>query len=162
MLWKQLNKLMQNVKPNRAAEVVLEALEIKSRPTDVFNLSNMLGAKVKFANITEQGILHFIDDVPTMFVKHNETNVKQRFTIAHQLGHILLHSNDNNANIYFKDLSYSVDNKMEQEANRFAANILIPESELINLIRLDYTKEKIANYFDVSIDVLNWQISDVA
>ena len=161
MLWKQLHKLMQNVKPNRAAEVVLEALEIKSRPTDVFNLSNMLGAKVKFANMTEQGILHFIDDVPTIFVKYNEINVKQRFTIAHQLGHALLHFNYD-ANIYFKDLSYSVDNKMEQEANRFAANILMPESELINLIRLDYTKEKIANHFDVSLDVLNWQIFDIA
>lgn len=161
MLWKQLSKLMRNVKANRAAEVIIEALEIKTRPIDVINLCHTLGATFRLADMNEEGILHFIEGTPTIFVKHNATNVKQRFTIAHQLGHLLLHSNDDNANIYFKDLSYSVDNKMEQEANRFAANILIPEFEIINIIRVGYSKEKIANYFNVSIGLVDWQISDI-
>jgi Zn-dependent peptidase ImmA (M78 family) len=147
---------------DRTAQLILNAFEVKKCPIDVFELAHMLEVNVRLADITDEGLLHFIEGIPTIFVRYNAPNTHKRFTIAHELGHLFLHSNENMLNIYFRDTSYSVSNDMEQQANRFAANILIPEFELIALIKQGKTKEQMANYFDVSQGVLDWQIFDLS
>ena len=74
---------------------------------------------------------------------------RQRFTLAHELGHIFLHSNDTvnyqKSVLLFRD-GHSSDGSdpKEREANRFAAELLMPES----LLRAEL--EKVG-----SIDLLN-------
>lgn len=68
---------------------------------------------------------------------------RKRFTIAHELGHLLLHKNsvsyDQGGIMMFRDghSSEGIDRK-EVQANRFAAELLMPEQD----IRLDLAKEK--------------------
>ena len=61
---------------------------------------------------------------------------RQRFTAAHELGHYLLHASEGDS--FFVDKSYhrsplssAGTNKHEIEANRFAANLLMPKAFLI-------------------------------
>lgn len=57
---------------------------------------------------------------------------RKRFTIAHELGHFELHSSTDLSLICLpKDIQFSItpsDNKIEFEANTFAAELLMPES----------------------------------
>lgn len=71
----------------------------------------------------------FITDkgFPVIIVNKNFTNDRKRFTIAHELGHILLH----NENL-FPISSYR---DKEKEANIFASEFLMPESEIKNSLR---------------------------
>lgn len=66
-----------------------------------------------------------------------DSSVRRRFTIAHELGHILLHSKLNPTEL----LNSSNSKRIEYEANLFASFLLMPESTFsrdINGIGLDY------------------------
>lgn len=72
---------------------------------------------------------------------HSET--RQRFTIAHELGHYLLHPHSNQVHVdkrfhaQFRDsLSSKGTDKQEREANLFAAEILMPRFLLQNDLSL--------------------------
>jgi Zn-dependent peptidase ImmA (M78 family)/DNA-binding XRE family transcriptional regulator len=71
----------------------------------------------------------FITDkgFPVIIVNKNFSNDRKRFTIAHELGHILLH----NENL-FPISSYR---DKEKEANIFASEFLMPEDEIKNSLR---------------------------
>lgn len=71
----------------------------------------------------------FITDkgFPVIIVNKNFSNDRKRFTIAHELGHILLH----NENLY----PISSYRDKEKEANIFASEFLMPENEIKNSLR---------------------------
>jgi Zn-dependent peptidase ImmA (M78 family) len=76
---------------------------------------------------------------------------RQRFTIAHEIGHRIRHA----ANCeHFEDTTFFRNgdtNPMEVEANRFAAEILMPEDEFISYLKNKSAKvEDIAEFFHVS------------
>jgi len=65
-----------------------------------------------------------------------ESEVRQRFTLAHELGHFILHSDNkddylfvDNAKVMFRtNKTSNQDYRREREANIFAASILMPQS----------------------------------
>ena len=59
-----------------------------------------------------------------IFYNNETTPERQRFSIAHELGHILLHSPDG-ATVYNREISPNDDPK-ESEANIFASRLLAP------------------------------------
>lgn len=63
-------------------------------------------------------------DRPYIFVNSDkETNVRIRFSVAHEIGHLLMHAD----NYTEEDLKREVlNNKTEDEANRFAGALLLP------------------------------------
>lgn len=71
----------------------------------------------------------FITDkgFPVIIINKNFSNDRKRFTVAHELGHILLH-NDNNYPV-------SAYREKEKEANVFAGEFLMPEGEIKNSLR---------------------------
>ena len=64
-----------------------------------------------------------------IFYNEQCTVQRQRFTVAHELGHILLH---NESGIYNREPSAN-DNPIEQEANVFASRLLAPACVLWGL-----------------------------
>ena len=66
----------------------------------------------------------------------NDAITRQRFTVAHELAHYLLHrdylSDDNPENVLFRG---KLSNKKEIEANRLAAKILMPANAIDNYIQ---------------------------
>ena len=71
---------------------------------------------------------------PEIVVNSNHVEGRRRFTMAHELGHILFHwnwpkkkLNKNEVSILYRnENSEQSDNIVEQEANEFAAQILLP------------------------------------
>jgi Zn-dependent peptidase ImmA (M78 family) len=73
---------------------------------------------------------------PTVIVNSKLPKTRQRFTLAHELGHLIIPWHlgtivDDIYNDAYKNFLYS---QLEQEANRFAAEILLPEKWIIKKI----------------------------
>lgn len=93
---------------------------------------------------------------------------RERFTLAHELGHLFLHMgyiidserwnslSEVEKYVFYRDNTSSVD---EYEANEFAASFLMPRDEFVTVAEkhLDknrYALEPISTYFGVSTDAV--------
>lgn len=88
-----------------------------------------------------------------------QSEQRQRFTLAHELGHFCLHNHLINGphkeKIFFRS---SVTDKMEKEANEFASDLLIPRDVLLEKIRSGTNKlSELAKYFNVSLDAMRYK-----
>ena len=76
---------------------------------------------------------------------------RQRFTLAHELAHFLLHPDQSTQFVdekLFRDNSF---NRIEREANQFAGALLMPEDEFRRVVReTNGAVSAIADYFAVS------------
>lgn len=115
-------------------------------------------------------------------VNQEDAEVRQRFTIAHELGHLLLHRYttphaDAGYKIRFRDEMSSTGSVREEiEANQFAAELLMPENLILSYlvkVGFDYASPdtddtaakklaSIASKFEVSIQSLSFRIANLA
>ncbi len=65
-------------------------------------------------------------DQKLIFVNATEAPVRKRFTIAHEIGHIVLHAGDGNIVDYRRQIDCPA-SPQEREANEFAAELLMPK-----------------------------------
>ena len=76
---------------------------------------------------------------------------RQRFTISHELGHFIKHRNQHDS---FKDSTFfrnGDSNHIEREANKFAAELLMPKKAFDEFIQnISSTVEDIGKHFQVS------------
>src|SRR4051794_26361057 len=79
--------------PYESAEAVLTRVGIKSLPAPVEKIAKSLGAQVRFAAFDNElsGMIHIKDGLPIIGVNALHHPNRQRFTIAHELGHLELH-----------------------------------------------------------------------
>ena len=78
---------------------------------------------------------------------------RDRFTIAHEIGHYILHNNNMVAlTRVFPDEKIKPYEDIEWQADAFAGELLCPSSAITNM-----PVEKIANYYGVSLQAANAQ-----
>lgn len=94
----------------------------------------------------------------------NMSKTRRNFAIAHELGHLFLHTNfieskTDAEQLYIPDFYKNRDYKKEKEANDFAMNLLMPENEYIDKVKRytnpqtdDVNIQSVAEYFGVSVD----------
>lgn len=128
---------------------------IESSPLDVSALTKLLGIKMRFEPMSgdESGCLKkeaktggWIMTVNSLHHPH-----RQRFTIAHELGHFIQHSILADS---FEDSAFFRNgemNRMETEANKFAAELLMPDTKFNEFVSAGSVRvEEIAEFFQVS------------
>lgn len=106
----------------------------KSYPVDVVEIALDLGIKVYSAYGTEELSGKIIrnekmggDSGYAIFVNDMDSPVRKRFTIAHELAHYILHKKEIGDGIVEDALYRSgLSTKQESEANKLAADILMP------------------------------------
>jgi len=117
-----------------------------SIPVDVTKIAKKQNARLVIDDLSSSGLSGFAyqkDNERIIGVNKLESDERQRFTIAHELGHLFLHKNavnyDQGGIMLFRDghSSEGTDHR-EVQANRFAAELLMPEKD----IRLDLAKEQ--------------------
>ena len=112
-----------------------------SIPVDPVLLANKLGIRVSnavFSEPTISGMIAKRGENCSLLINDNDTPYRKRFSIAHELGHCLLHlfANDgefiDNEIDLFRIEAFDADGKQLQEieANQFAAALLM-DAELI-------------------------------
>lgn len=99
----------------------------KYKTNNPFELAEALGIDVLYENLGSiNGYYTKILRCKFIHVNYNLDEARQRYTIAHELGHALLHPNANTPFLREKTL-FSVD-KLERQANTFAVELLMPDS----------------------------------
>ena len=165
--------------PQVRAKQILVRLGIHSAPTPVEKIAKMLGAHVRFSPFDEElsGMIYIKDGVPIIGVNSLHHPNRQRYTIAHELGHLELHRQlitsevhvDKNFPVLMRDpQSASGTELIEIQANQFAAELLMPRALIEQAIDkkefdIDDTGpiEELAKRFRVSKQALEYRIRTV-
>ena len=127
---------------------VLLDLKIRELPIKIGEICNKLEIAVHYYTPTDgkDGFCTQIDGKPHIFISDRISPERQRFTAAHELGHILLgHIESNGSNK--GRIGDSVDSR-ERAANVFAGRLLAPGCVLWALNA--YTPEEIASLCQIS------------
>ncbi|MGA9525959.1 MAG: ImmA/IrrE family metallo-endopeptidase [Myxococcaceae bacterium] len=115
--------LWKTLKEERAgADDILRTLGIAFPPVDVQAVAQRLGITLGWSD-HHSGELRVEGDDALILIRKGEALVRQRFTVAHELGHLMLHSVDR---AYRHNDSTFAGNTMEIQANQFAADLLMP------------------------------------
>ncbi len=122
------------VEAERAAQELLDRHGIVEPPTPVEDLAAGNGIVVIREPFEDDGVSGVLIREPSrIMIIVNAANalVRQRFTIAHEIGHFELHQGDvyldGRARVNFRDgLSSMATDREEIEANAFAAALLMP------------------------------------
>lgn len=147
-------------------------------PIKIEEIARMEGLKVTPLQLEADvsGLLVIENDQAVIGYNKNESRVRRRFTVAHELAHYCLHRDQSSLFIdkQFRAYrtspsSYSLKTQhLEQEANAFAAAILMPadlvEAEVektnIDLGSEDEIKE-LAKLFDVSTTAMHYRLANL-
>lgn len=137
--WPEFKFLPLNIEegytPAYIAEYNRKILQLKkdSSVKDICNLLESNGIILYEMNSLDKfdGVSFFTDKgFPVIVINKAFPNDRKRFTIAHELGHILLHNESN-----FPISGYRDEKCKEKEANEFASELLMPEKDIKNSLR---------------------------
>lgn len=130
----------------RAAEMLLAQVSDKSPPIDVITIAKQY-AYIRRDTLPSDVSGMLVPSHPDskkrwiIVINRVQSSTRQRFTVAHELGHIVLHQYDTpHADgppiVHFRDDQSSLGtNKEEIEANQFAAELLLPAQILVPRLR---------------------------
>lgn len=135
-------------------------------PVDIVGLAEALGLSIRERNL-ESNSGEIVRDIERggfsgycILVNAVHAWVRKRFTIAHEIGHFLRHR-DRISNRLIDDHLYrsSLGNTKENEANRLAADLLMPR-RLIAQFRAEGITgpEEMALKFNVSVDAMKTRL----
>lgn len=116
---------------------------------------------VNFENPDIEGIYNRSEKV--IYVKDSTAYPRVAFTIAHELGHYYLHQ-DKPAEVFYRNdaLFLNPDHKeQEQEANWFAASLLMPKEIFIDFWQIINDIDQIASRFSVSNSAAYWRLKNL-
>ena len=172
-------------KAARAAQRVLEELKVRKVPVDVRSLCRK-HAFVMTETLPADVAGMLVPMAPdaskpyAILVNKTHSHQRQRFTMAHELGHLLIHRftephADSAPRVRFRDekSTQGVD-RDEIEANQFAAELLMPADLVVQRLRkvgfgspsqeLDENAEwlaKLAQEFNVSVHAMSVRIGNL-
>ena len=144
---------------------IFSMYQITEAPVDVEFIAKQLGFEVHpfdFPNEISAAI-KTIDSLKVIGVNSSHPKTRQRFSIAHELGHYLSgHEEFDEEKRAFVDPSkkyLSPQFKQEEEADEFAAELLMPESLLnIDVLENHLTLTELAEKYEVSEQAMTIQL----
>lgn len=163
------------------AQRLLNASNIQSAPVPVEELARSCGADVRYRKFDGgiSGLLLRPEEGGVVIGVHAQhARTRQRFTIAHELGHFMMHRGrsvivehlNRSARVNFRDgLSALATDREEIEANQFAAGLLMPPA----LVEAEFDKqfpkhaedrvvELLARKFEVSPQAMRFRLMNLA
>ena len=149
---------------------ILGECNVGEPPVPIEAIAQRYGLQIRFQALQSDlsGFLYREQGDGVIGVNSIHAKVRQRFTIAHELGHFLLHQNDSlhvdrAVHVKFRsNLAKQGTDVDEMEANSFAAEILMPralierefeQSEPIDVLDEDFII-RLAHRYNVSIQAL--------
>ncbi len=140
-------------------------------PVPLEQIARREGIKIELAPLddTLSGMSFIKNGVAVIVLNLNHHPNRRRFTLAHEIGHHLLHVPYLTNNVHVDKIvlnrdamsSQALDDK-EMEANAFAAELLMPESELRRYRHVDLNDDEflhgLARKLKVSVTALTYRL----
>ena len=149
----------------REAIRLLNESGIYEPPVNPVEIARSIGVSVNFVTFSgaSDGVSGLYDPRhDEILVNQEEAGVRQTFTIAHELGHKVLHEEWAKSEAYkvlWRDLARQAKDRWEQEANAFAANLLMPR-QMVDAYRA-FPVSVIAKIFAVSEAVAGYRLKNL-
>lgn len=142
---------------DKAAQDAAEVLDTHwalGFPVDPERIAEAIGMIVERRHLRDgtSGMLRVEQDAsPEIYVDVNDVEQRQRFTIAHELGHYFERTTSGATDFNFIDRRGAEYDAHEFYADEFAANLLMPEREVRARVEAGDRLTKLAQYFGVSL-----------
>jgi Zn-dependent peptidase ImmA (M78 family) len=167
------------VAPRRIESAVQKVLlenGVHAPPVPVEDIARRLGAEVRYSPYEGElsGMVYRDGERIVVGVNSLHHPNRQRFTIAHELGHLLLHRGkevhiDRTFRVNLRDdVSSKAVDREEIEANTFAAELLMPRamlSEDMGSQQIDYESEEalaeLAKRYRVSLQAMTFRLANL-
>lgn len=159
---------------------LLTDAEIFRAPVDVKYLAKLQNAVVHESDAEDKFAGYLFRDAPggmaVIGVNSKHSTTRQRFTIAHEIGHLLLHAPASDEAVHFDEIFMRRDlvsaqgtDLREVEANLFAAELLMPEHFIMNDLRASIPNfsceekliDQIAGVYHVSPQAMGIRLSNL-
>jgi Zn-dependent peptidase ImmA (M78 family) len=170
--------------PSAQAAELLVRFDVRNPPVPVDRIAKGLGAQVRFSPLDKElsGMIYVSGDTPIIGVNSLHRPNRQRFTIAHEIGHLVLHREyilgkvhvDRDFPVQFAGLNRDAISAtglddIEIEANQFAAELLMPAALLVQALASkpfdiddEGPLEELAKKFRVSEQALQYRIRNLS
>jgi Zn-dependent peptidase ImmA (M78 family)/predicted XRE-type DNA-binding protein len=158
---------VKSTKPVPAAQELTVLAGVAGPPVDVVAIANRCGVRVLDHPFDDDapvsGFLIELESGPVIGVNSNQWSLgRQRFTIAHELGHYLLRHHDN----FHIDVASAVahgeapdyDWRDERAANEFAAELLMPAALVLTEAAHTSGVLLLAKRFEVSKEAMGFRL----
>lgn len=164
---------------SKQAQTLLQRNEVAGPPVPVERVVRSLGARLRYSPLDDElsGMIYVNKGMPIIGVNALHHPNRQRFTIAHECGHLILHKKQITKEVHvdkafpmlMRDLvSAAGIDDMEIEANFFASELLMPQSMLANAlgnapfdIDDDSTVSALARNFKVSQSAMRFRLGNL-
>jgi Zn-dependent peptidase ImmA (M78 family) len=161
--------------PEEQARALLLEVGIDEIPVRLDRVASHVQARIIRQRMDNHlsGMTYRQDDVVVIGINSNHHRRRQRFTLAHELGHFRMHPGkpllvDSSIKVDFRDnVSSLATDQQEIEANQFAAALLMPETLVRNRMRAsldagvrgrDRLVAELADAFDVSTEAMGYRL----
>lgn len=151
----------------QARDVLLNAYDGEQAiapPIDILKIVKALGLTLKEGVFKEENVAGAYDKASkTIYIAENDPYTRKAFTIAHELGHFFLHK-EKEKETFFRSNALLLDKEEkedEQEANCFAASILMPKNIVIRYFNVTRNIERLADIFGVSNSAMSWRLKNI-
>lgn len=147
-----------------SARTILSELWDGNIPVNIEQIIRMLSIDIIYeSNLKGSGFADIKDGRRIIGINNNDPKVRQRFTMAHELGHhALMHSLPRDRD---EVASYGID-FFEIEANNFAAEMLMPLESLQQDIQRNTVNgyiqiQQLADLYSVSYDAMYFRLKNL-
>ncbi|MDR2008538.1 MAG: ImmA/IrrE family metallo-endopeptidase [Alphaproteobacteria bacterium] len=166
-----LNDSIETVlsKKDKTIYYIYKQMYAEQNPIDIERFCWDIDLEVEYTDLvdTQSGYI----DNNVIYVNRSHPKTRQRFTIAHELGHFILHPA--NERMDRKQVYSYIDKtqwKKEREANAFAAMLLMPKARILELYNENKEKiladeynftKRLKDEFNVSIETLSYRLRNL-
>lgn len=144
-----------NILDEYTESIIIKELGKMVAPINIETIIQNYGIQIFKRSISsnESGAIVIKDNESGMIINQNEPINRQRFTMAHELGHFISYRLQGKTGeiIEFRNGTSSLGTNIEEIfANKFAASILMPKTLIINMLNVTDDIVKLAFAFGVS------------
>ncbi len=159
----------------KTARVIISESKQKSVPIKIDKLVENAGLKILYKPLDNSisGVLATTDKGSKyIIVNSNHSPNRQRFSLAHEFAHYLLHRKTAeifvNSLLFRDEKSSTGADKIEVEANKLAAELLMPEELIRKMVKtkvIDMQDEdeikRLADNFEVSVQAMTFRLKNL-
>ena len=169
---------VKETKAERRARSVLERNDVRKPPVPVDEIAGKLGISVVYSPSKEDvsAVLFRNHVSASLIVNSSNEQSSQRFAVAHEIGHFLLHKGeiflDKRLRVNFLDRQSGLTAASEEiQANQFAAELLMPRDWMIDAADRRFKRRRrtsedelvgeLAEQFDVSREAVEYRLANL-
>ena len=144
----------------KAAHHIFNSFQTRNTERIAKNLGIMI-VPCNFKN--QKGVYKIIERNPIIFIKENLHPAMRSIVLAHEIGHHILHRNEAISQGGFQEFNLfdMRESRLEYEANIFAAEIMLSDDDILDMIYLGYDVAQIAKAMHSDINLVALKIAEL-